>query len=195
MTFEKFFCELISDEIWHEFASKNHRPETFKKVAEQVYTLGLADREAFAIIPIREHRTHLTNKLAKIQPDKVKVNWWEIEQKKKEAEEKKEEWVPLTGEERQKRLAEFKAMIDSINVNFVAPKMSHKEMAHLGGWDKPKPEDYKPTAYDKISIALESKNKIRQCRKKVFLEAFPDASEEEIRAYWEKFEDTKEETI
>jgi len=127
LTFDDFYQSLTSDEIWHEAASKNHKPETFKKVAEQVYTLGLADREAFAVVPIREHRTHLTNKLAKIQPDKVKVNWWEIEQKKKEAEEQKEVFIPASDEHVAKCVAEFDAMLKDAPMMTAFPRVGPKE--------------------------------------------------------------------
>jgi len=155
MNFESFYQSLTSDEIWYEAASKNHKPETFKKVAEQVYTLGLADREAFAVVPIREHRTHLTNKLNKIPPDKPKVNWWEIEQKKKEAEQKEQEkeWVPLTGEARAKKLQEWLDKVKAVEMQSAVPRVTHKEAIEEGGWlpkkDSPYPVTSKEEAYAK----------------------------------------------
>lgn len=145
-SFEDFYKDLTSDERWHEQAGKSHKPETFQKVAEQVYTLGLSDRDNFEIQPLREHRNHVVNKLNKILPDKPKGKpWYVVEQEKKE-EEKKEEWVPVSPEERQRRLAEFKALIDSMPMINNFPRISRKEEAENSDWMPAKPAPHPITS-------------------------------------------------
>ena len=150
--FEDFFKELVSDERWHEAASRHHKPETFRKIAEQVYALALSDRDAFSITPMREHRNHVVNKLNKILPDKPKGKpWYVVEQEKKE-EEKKEEWIPVSPEERQRRLAEFKALIDSMPMINNFPRLSHKEEAENSDWIPAKPEPYPITSAREVYV-------------------------------------------
>lgn len=182
-SFEEWFCELISDEIWYEQAGKKHKTETFKNVAEQVYTLSISDRDAMSIIPLREHRNHVTNKLAKILPDKPKVKWWEIEQKKKEAEEEEKkqlEWKPASDEHVAKCVAEFDEMLKNSPMLNSRPRISYKQQVEEGGWipkrDKPWPMTTPMEAYNK-------ERKIcyyRHCFDLVTREKLPTFVEEEI---------------
>src|SRR5687768_5080868 len=106
-SFESFYTELTSDEIWTENVSNRHKPETFKEVCRLVWTLALADPEQMKVIPISEHRRHVNYKLGKIPPNRDNSKqWFQLQAEKKEAEEKKE-WVPLTGEARMQKLKEW----------------------------------------------------------------------------------------
>lgn len=60
------------------------------------------------------------------------------------------------------------------------------------GQIEPVTKPYNPSVVDQLKHANDSKNTIRECRRKYFLDAFPDATQEEIKEYWEKFDDTKE---
>jgi hypothetical protein len=156
-TFEQFFSDLTSDEIWFENTSKYHRPETFKNVVQLVYNIALGDREAMAGIPMREHRNHVVYKLNKIPPDKPKGKPWhvveaeKIEAKEKEIQEK--EWVPLTGEARAKKLQEWLDKVRAVEMQSAVPRVTHKEAIDEGGWlpkkDAPYPVTSKEEAYAK----------------------------------------------
>ncbi len=141
-----------------------------------------------------ENRKHVYNILVKNPGDKVSKAWYIQEEEKKKKDEDNE-WKPLTGEARAKKLAEFKAMIDSAGMINAVPRMSLKQAAEEGDWRLPKkPEgyEYNPSVVEQLAYAKESKELIRSCRRKFFLDAFPDASEEEIHAYFQKFEDSKD---
>lgn len=151
MNFEDFFKSLTSDEIWFEFASKNHKPETFRKVAEQVFTLGLSDRDAFGITPIREHRNHVVNKLGKIQPDKVKIDWVKkaLESTKKEEE---KEWKPASPEHVDKCVAEFDAMMKNSTMLNAFPRVGHKQAIEEGQWLPKKDAPYPITSPEEAYV-------------------------------------------
>ena len=196
MNFESFFKELTSEEQWFENVSLRHKPETFKTVCKLVWTLALADANQMKVTPMSDHRRHVVYKLSKILPDKDNSKqWFQLEEEKKEVEAKKE-WVPLTGEARAKKLAEVKAIFDSLKMVNNVPRLTAKEIIESGAVRIPKTNgDYHRSVVEQMVIAKESKARIRECRRKFFLDAFPDASDEEIHAYWQQFNDTKDEAI
>lgn len=152
MNFEDFFKSLTSDEIWHEFAGKNHKPETFRKVAEQVFTLGLSDRDAFGITPIREHRNHVVNKLGKIKPDKVSTPWHVQAAINIANAVKDDDWKAVSPEERAKRLKEWEDMVKGSTILNSMPKPSYKQLAEEGGVLPPKPAPYPITSPEEAYI-------------------------------------------
>ena len=186
--FDQWYALITSDTIWHERASMNHKPETFRKVAEQVYTLGISDSQTFSVTPVKEHRNHVYNKLCKIQPDKVKKDWVAEAQKQQKVEQA-ETWVPLTGEERAKRLQEFKDMVDATPVIKPIRPVSVKEIIENSDW-RPKPPDIKePTEEEKMIAIVNHKNKLQAARIKVFREKYPTGTVKELQKYLKKFND------
>lgn len=151
-TFEQFYSELISDERWHEQAGKNHKPETFQKVAEQVFTLGLSDRDAFVITPIREHRNHVVNKLGKIKPDKVSTPWHVQAAINIANAVKDDDWKAVSPEERARRLKEWEDMVKGSTILNSMPKPSYKQLAEEGGVLPPKPAPYPITSPEEAYI-------------------------------------------
>src|SRR6186997_3088657 len=130
--FADFFKDLCSNYVWYERAIMHHKPETFKKVCDDVYTIHSADQNR-PFPPIEESRRFVSNKLNKINPDKAKVDWVTKALEKHETE-KQADWIPLTGEERAKKLAEFKAMIDAAPIINSMPPISKKQAIEEGGW-------------------------------------------------------------
>lgn len=161
MKFEHWFNELISDERWHEFAGKNHKPETFQKVAEQVYTLGISDSHNFEIVPLREHRNHVVNKLNKILPDKPKVDWIAKALKKKE-EESQVDWKPASPEHVDKCVAEFDAMMKSSSMLNAFPRIGYKQAVEEGGWLPKKDAPYPITSPDEAYIKMRHLEYVKQ---------------------------------
>jgi hypothetical protein len=159
-TFESFYSNLISDEQWFEFASKNHKLETFKLCAEKVYAVLLSDPVMMDVTPMREHRNHVFNKLAKILPDKPKAKaWHEVEREKiekKEAEEKEKEWKPASGEHVDRCVAEFDEMMRNSTMMSKFPPLTHKQRIEEGNWIPKKGPAYPMTT------AMEAYNKERK---------------------------------
>jgi len=150
ISFSDFFKDLCANYVWYERAIMNHKPETFKKVCDDVYTIHSADQNR-PFPPIEESRRFVSNKLNKINPDKVKVDWVTKALEKHE-EEKQAEWIPVTGEERQRRLAEFKAMIDAAPMVNAMPPPSYKEIIEQGGVVPPKAAPYPITTPEEAYI-------------------------------------------
>jgi len=186
-TFDSWYIELIEDDIWFENASRHHRKETFEKVANQVYVLGISDSQAFSVVPMREHRNHVYNKICKLPSDKVKKDWVAEAVKKQEAE--KEPTAPiLTGEERAKRIKELLEVVQSAPAFRPIAPVSHKEILENGDW-RPKPETIRePSEMEKRAALLAHLERIATARRKIYLDSYPDATEEEIQAYINQFE-------
>jgi hypothetical protein len=156
MIFETFYTQLTSDQQWFENVSSRHKPETFKNVCRLVWTLALSDAEQMKVTPIADHRRHVVYKLSKILPDKDNSKqWFQLEEEKKEAEEKKE-WVPASDEHVAKCVADFDEMIKNSHMMTNFPPMTNKQKAEQGDWLPPKGPVYKMTT------AMEAYNKERK---------------------------------
>ena len=174
--FADFFKDLCSNYVWYERAIIHHKPETFKKVCDDVYTIHSADQNR-SFPPIEESRRFVSNKLNKINPDKVKVDWSKQAHEQAEAEQKAKEqpWIPLTGEERAKKLAEFKAMIDAAPIINSMPPMSIKEQVEQGGVIPPRHAPYPTTSPGEL---------YKKERHIAWIEACFDARTKEPLACW-----------
>lgn len=185
--FDSWYIMLIEDERWHEQASMNHAPKTFEETARKVYVQGLADASSFSIIPISEHRKHVYNKVSKLPHDKPKKNWITEALKKHEVEQKKAEPPPLTGEQRAMKLNEWYEAVQKATINSAVAPISHKEIMENGDW-RPKPVTIRePSEVEKRAALNAHIEKINTARRKMFTDAFPDAQEDEIQAYLDKF--------
>lgn len=187
-SFPEWFKDLCSDVRWYENAVMSCRGKNFKGAAEFVYAQVLAD-PALQLRSMVENRKHVYNRLTRMDFERV---FPQLQQPK---EEKQEEFKPASDEHVAKCVAEFDEMLKNSPMLNGVPKVSHKQAVEEGDWIPKKKEYTPPSIVEKIIILKESKQRIRECRRKFFLDAFPDATEEEIRAYWEKFEDTKDESI
>jgi hypothetical protein len=142
MSFDDWFKELVSDEIWASPAKMHHRPETFRKVANQVWM----EYNATGFPPIAEARRHVYYKIVKVPGDNQKVNWRQAEP------EKKEEWIPVTGEERQRRLFEYKKLIDSLPMVNAFPRITEKEKAENSDWIPAKGQPYPSMSLTELQL-------------------------------------------
>lgn len=183
-SFDSFFTDLTSDQRHYELCQMHYRDETIKAAAWKIYALLLAD-ETLQLRPMSQNRQHLYNLLCKNPPDKKKVDWTAKALEKLETE-KKEEWVPLTGEARQAKLKEWMEAIEKVEMVSAVPKLTVKEIIEQGDWRAV--TAIAPRSEVEKHIVVESHiEKVNNARRKMFLSAFPDASEEEIQAYIEKF--------
>lgn len=184
INFEDWFKDLISNYVWYNPASMQHKPETFQKVANAVYMQYVA-KEQFP--PIQEARRHVYNKLVLVPGDKVKPKpWYQQEAEKKAAGERNIQEPPLTGEARAKKLAEVKALIDSMPKKWTPPEMTEEEKEREGVLRK-KHEPFVRSEVETMEVFNQHKMKVDEARRKYFKSAYPDASEEEVNAYIKKF--------
>lgn len=144
--FKTWYSELISDQRWFEQASLYHKPETFEQVANKVYVNGLADSKAFFVCPMREHRQHVYNKVSKLPHDKVKKQWFDVPEPKKEPVME----VHRSEEEIQQKLAEWREAIEANPpIKRIAP-ISKKEIFENGQVDLPKIKPYPSTKESEV---------------------------------------------
>lgn len=182
--FSTWFAELCSNYVWFEPASQHHEPETFRQAANKVYMQYVAG-EVFP--PIQEARKHVFNVLGKIAPDKKPGKDWSKKALEKLDEQKKEEWQPVSWDKRAEYLKQVQAEIDKIDDRRIRPLLDG-EADENGKDDPPKPKaKCAPSA--PVEVIVSHINKLNDARRKYFLERNPDASEEEVNAYLEKFKD------
>lgn len=147
MDFEQFFKELKSDEVWFTNATMNHLPDTITKTANQIYMTGMTDPENFKVIPMKEHRRHLFNKLSKLAPDKVKKPWYIKESDK----DKEPERPPLTGEERQKKIQEWLDALEKTPKAYAPPKLTSQQIKEEGDWLAKKVPPHPSTTAEEVT--------------------------------------------
>jgi hypothetical protein len=92
----------------------------------------------------------------------------------------------LTGEERQKRLDEWKAVVNAAPILKPQRKLTTEQMIEEGGV-RPKATPFVRSAVETILAAKEAVKDAQKARRKLFLEAYPEADEDEIQAYIMKF--------
>ena len=184
MTFADWYSKLTEDPLWYELL-RAYKDETIRKAGEKVYAQLVAEGTVI-YRPMSENRKHVYNIVCKNPGDKVKKDWYKIEEQKKEAE-KAKEWVPLKGEARQAKLKEWMDSVSKVEMVSAVPKLTVKEIIEQGDWRAV--ATIAPRSEVEKHIIVETHiEKVNTARRKMFLSAFPDASEEEITAYLKKFD-------
>jgi hypothetical protein len=181
--FDSWFADLCSNYVWYEPAKMKHKPETFKAIANAVY-MQYVGAEKFPTI--QDARVHVYRKVVLTPGDLPKVDWTKAAKKELDEKEKAKEEPPLTGEARAKKLAEVKAIIDSMPKKWTPPEMSEEEKEREGVLRK-KHEPFVRSEVETMEVFNQHKMKVDEARRKYFLSAYPNAEEEEIQAYLNKF--------
>jgi len=183
-TFEQWYTDLASDDIWFEQATLNHKTETVMATARQIWVNGLSDAENFKVIPFKEHRRHLFNKLCKITPDKVRKPWYLPKE-----EPKKDEKPPLKrgSPEYIQRLNEWQEQINKAPMMQPVAPVSKRELIENGDWRVKAPGIREPSEIEKLTAYRNHYEMVRSCRVKTFRDAYPDSLDDEVQAYLDKF--------
>jgi hypothetical protein len=92
----------------------------------------------------------------------------------------------LTGEAKQARLNEFLAAVQSAPILKPQRKLTTEQMTEEGGV-RPKATPFVRSAVETILAAKEAVKDAQKARRLLFLEAYPEAEEDEIQAYIMKF--------
>lgn len=105
--FNTWLAELSSDQRWYETMQMMHKNKNFKAGCEKLYGQMVSDSDLFKR-PVTEQRKHLHNILGQMPIEKVQ--WWKVENKPVEKE--KEEWKPVSWEERAEWLKKYQKAVD-----------------------------------------------------------------------------------
>lgn len=179
--FNTWYSDIISETIWYEQVSMKYKG-TFKTACEKLYGMSVSDPDLFSR-PIQAQRKHIFNMLWSMPVEKK--NWVQTHQ----VEEKKEEkpFVPASEEHKAKCVKEFQEILKN------APNWDVKRFLPSERMEKELGEERLRSTHFHISDvemriqAIENAKKIQGIRRKIFLDAYPDAESEEIEAYVRKF--------
>lgn len=142
ISFEQWYKELTSDEIWLDAMRYQHKGKDLKQVALILYGAGAADASNFLSVPMSEHRKHLHYKALKMQPGDFKQVGVSLQQTVKEDPKKEEDF--LTGEARAAKLKEWKEMLMKTPPLKPVQKMSTREVLEEGDWEPKRHVNYVP---------------------------------------------------
>ena len=180
--FEKWYKELISDDIWHAQICFMYHKKNLKGVAQECYTWLLAQPNRMAANDLQDFRRAYQSFLKNAKNEHVPIQLQQVDTEKKEVHE------PLTGEARQKWIEKYMAVIQSAPILKPQAPMSVKERMN-NDW-RPLPDTVKePSEMEKRAAYISHLQSVRQCRRKMYLEAYPEADDQEIEAYCDQFRD------
>jgi len=155
-----------------------------KKVAQEVHLYLLASPERMDTQNYSDFRRLFLTWCQKAPDAPVRISLQQEEVKPAEQSE-----PALTGDARQRKLSEWMAQVKSAKIVNAVPPLSHKQILEEGGW-KPKPSEIRePSDVEKAAALNRHIERINNARTALFLEAFPDAEQEEIEAYLTKFKE------
>ena len=178
--FKEWFEELKSNTFfWDRMHLKHGSRKNLTTIAENVFNWLVA--KEMLDKPMPECRTAYM-KFAESHPNDAV----QIQVMKQEA--KVEVVKPLTGEERQRRLAEWKEAVQSSPLVKPAFKPTSKQIEEEGQV-RPKATQFHRSELDTRIAAIESVKHLRAARRQTFLTAFPNADEAEVNAYVMKFDE------
>jgi len=183
--FEQWYSDLTADERWLETMAMQHKGKDLKEAAHIVYGDAVSDPVAFATVPIAERRRHVHYKLVKMPYKAVAPILQQEEPKSDKPTDPKDMPIPRGTDEYKARCQQVLDAIAGVG-RPVAP-MTEKEKEE-NGQVRPRAQKFEQTETMKIAARNNHEKLLNECRRKVFLEAYPDAEEDEIQAYLDKFD-------
>ena len=129
LTFEQFYTELQKNEPWFDQMKLRYFRKDLKDVANQCYIFLLASEQRWSEQDYQDFRKCYQNFLQKA-PDKITAPSLQQEEVKVVTHSE----PILTGEERDKRIAEWLAAVKSQRLTNPVPKLSRKQIAEEGDW-------------------------------------------------------------
>ena len=179
MSFTDWFEELKTNELFWVRMCEMHPRKNLVRVAEETHAWLVAREDTRDMQGCRS----LFMSFARNSPDgTVILN--KIEEK-----EVVKEWKPVSWQERAERLKQWQTQVNESPLLKPAYKPPSERMEEEGGV-RPKATSFKRSEVETRLAAIEHAKTVRESRKRMFIEAFPDASDEEINAYVAKFKDT-----
>lgn len=138
------FWNLLEKEnpIWWEQVNMRFFKKDIKKCAQDCHVYILADEKLFKQLTECDGaalRKYFTSWLMKAPDAPVAPQLQQVEH-----EPVYQGPPPLTGEEREKRIQEWKAAVLAVDNNFRVPNVTRKEAEEEGQWDRPKQTPYNP---------------------------------------------------
>lgn len=150
------------------------------RVAGDVHLYLLASINRLKANDFQDFRRLFQSFAQKAEDAPVKPQLQQVEEKKME------DWKPVSWDKRAEYLKMVQAEIDRIDDKKIRPLLDGEAEAN-GQYDLPKPKaKCAPSA--PVDVVLEHINKVNAARRKFYLERHPDATEEEVQAYIDKFD-------
>lgn len=137
-SFEEFYNNLVSHEVWYEQMQLQHKGKDIKAAAQKVYGDAIADPVSFKVKDISDHRRHIHYVLFKMPVVPIKQVYQVTEEKNNNSSE-----PILTGKERDEWIKKWKESLSDKILNS-APRLTHKEIIEEGDWLPKKDKPYIP---------------------------------------------------
>lgn len=146
MNFADWFTELKSNPLWWMRMQEMYCRKNLDTVANETYTFLLGQETRFKAMNFVDFRSCFFNFAKNAKDEVVRPQLQQIEVKEDK------DWIPVTGEERAKRLKEWEAIVKGSAMVSSVPRTSYKELAEEGGILPPKPAPYPCTSKEEAYI-------------------------------------------
>lgn len=140
-SFESFFAELTSDEIWYDGIQVKYTNKDLRSIAQDCYLDLLAQPNRWKAQDYSDFRRCYQKWVMNAKPMAVKPQLQQVEVKENKPD---PNYKILEGEERTKRIKEWEAAVLAVDNNFRVPQVSKKEAAEEGDWLPKKQAPYNP---------------------------------------------------
>lgn len=176
--FKEWLDELRSNKLWYYRIKEMYPRKNLMAIAQQVHTWLIAKEDNRDMPSTRA----LFQRFANDAPDGTIILNTNVE------EPVKDNWKPVTWEERSKWLEKWQEVHDKSPLVQQQWRSRMQINAEEEGQERPKATAFHRSEIDTRIGAIENVKHLREARKKTFLTAFPDASEDEIHAYIMQFD-------
>ncbi len=149
LTFEQFYTELQKNEPWFDQMKLRYFRKDLKDVANQCYIFLLASEQRWKAQDYQDFRKCYQSFLSK-SPDKVSAPVLQQE----EVKEVKHSEPILTGEERDRRIAEWLAAVKAQRLTNPIPKLTRKQIIEEGDWLPKKQAPHPSTSEGELKKAF-----------------------------------------
>ena len=174
--FNQWLEELRSNKLWYIRIKEMHPRKNLMKIAMEVHTWLLAKEDDRDMPSTRALFQTFANKAA----DGTAIVNVVVD------EPVKSDWQPVSWEKRAEWLDKYQEAINAMPMLKPAWKPTSKQQEEEGQV-RPKSVQFKRSPIEMLIAAKEAVKDAQNARRKLFLEAFSDADEEEIQAYIAQF--------
>jgi hypothetical protein len=174
--FKEWFDELKDNKLWTQRMKEMFPRKNLTRIAMEVHAWLLAKEDDRDMPSTRALFQTFANKAA----DGTAMVNVVVDEPVKDT------WKPVSWEERAKYLEQFQKMVDASPMMKPAFKPTSQQAEEEGGV-RPKSVPFVRSEVEKIVAAKQVVKDAQNARRKFFLDAYPDAEEEEIQAYISQF--------
>lgn len=180
--FNKWFDELKSNSLWWMRMNELYGKKNLSRVAGDVHLYLLASINRLKANDFQDFRRLFQSFAQKAEDAPVRPQLQQVEDNKPMVSD-----PVVEGEARDQWIAIWKESVEKCQMISSVPRLSAKQIIEEGDWRAVSTMEPRDEFQKRLALE-EHKEKVAKARELMFRKAYPDASEEEVQAYIDKFD-------